>query len=136
MHNRVWCIFAAVLVAVSLTIGCGSDDGPTRFDVSGKVTFGGKPVPAGRIQFEPDVAKGNRGPAGFAVVHDGVYNTQQQGKGTIGGPHNVLIIGFDGVADPQHELPAGRRLFPNYRTTTDLPKQSSTMDFDVPAELP
>ena len=121
------------LVTACLLIGCGRGDGPPRFDVSGKVTFGGQGVPAGRIQFQPDTSRGNQGPSGHAVITDGQYDTSLAGKGTVGGPHVVVISGFDGRPVPEAELAHGRPLFPEHRTTAELPKAATTLDFDVPA---
>ncbi len=135
MNNAVCrgLVFVLTAMLMCFLLGCGVGDGPQRFEVSGKVTFGGKPVPTGRIQFEPDTSKGNRGPAGYAEIKDGVYNTQQTGKGTVGGPHVVVILGFDGKPRPEAELDSGTPIFPDYRTTADLPEEPASKDFDVPA---
>lgn len=46
--------FAGVaLLSVSLATGCGPKEGP-KADVSGKITFQGKPVTAGSISFIKD----------------------------------------------------------------------------------
>lgn len=135
-HPGRWVLtqFGGVAVLLTLTLGCGKGADVQRFPVSGRVTFDGKPVPAGRIQFEPDATQGNRGPAGYAVIRDGQYDTSDQGKGSIGGPHRVVIVGFDGKRDLSAELPHGRRLFPNYRTAVDLPHEKTNLDFDVRVE--
>jgi hypothetical protein len=116
-----------------LCAGCGGGDSTTRYDVAGTVTFDGKPVPAGVILFTPDVSKNNRGPTGFAKIKDGKYDTRQEGKGTVGGPHTVAISGSDGARLPQQELPDGMPLFTDYGTAVDLPKAATTQDFEVPA---
>ncbi len=124
-------VVVVLLVGVGLAAsGCGGSSGPARYRVSGKVTFKGQPVPAGRITFEPDAAKNNSGPAGYAEIKDGRYQTPAD-KGTVGGPHQVRIVGFDGR--PVGESPDGTPLFPEYRTTANLPKGEGTQDFDVPA---
>lgn len=116
-----------------LCVGCQGGDSTTRYDVAGTVTFDGKPVAAGVILFTPDAAKNNRGPTGFAKIKDGKYDTRQDGKGTVGGPHTVAISGADGVPLPQQELPDGRPLFTDYQTAVDLPNAATTHDFEVPA---
>lgn len=126
---RFQAVAGTILLAV--VVGCGGPAGPARYDLSGAVTFGGKPVPAGRVVFEPDGDKGNAGPAAYAPISAGRYATPR-GKGTVGGPHVVRITGTDGVPTP--ELPQGRMLFAEYRTTVDLPREASTKDFDVPAD--
>jgi len=129
------CGTTALALGVLLACGCGGGGGkgggPARYDVSGSVTYAGKPVPAGSITFQPDKAKGNSGPAGFAEIKNGKYDTHSGGKGTIGGPHLVEIAGFDGVKSPGSEQ--GKELFPEFATTADLPKERTTKDFDVPA---
>ena len=123
----------AVLFLLAAMTGCSGESGPKRFDISGQVTYGGKPVPLGQIQFEPDASQGNRGPAGAAKIENGSYDTAGAGRGHVGGPHRVLVVGYDGVADPDNELPHGRPLFEAYRTTVDLPQGVSVRNFEVPA---
>lgn len=122
--SSIWLCIAPLLFAA-----CGTD-GPARYDVSGAVTFDGQPVPAGRIVFEPDSTQSNQGPAAYADIESGRYATPR-GKGHVGGPHVVRITGTDGV--PSGELPDGRQLFPEYKTTLDLPQDDADHDFDVPA---
>lgn len=111
--------------------GCGTG-GPDRFDVSGRVTFGGKAVPTGTIIFEPDAARGNDGPQGFAPIQDGVFNTARGGRGMVGGPHKVTVLGCDGV-HVSETSPQGKPLFEPYTTRTELPRKSVQVDYDVPA---
>lgn len=126
-------LFAAGLtlaVAVGL-VGCRpAANGPARNAVSGRVTFGGDPVPVGTIAFEPDASAGNNGPAGYGDIKDGNYVTQGR-FGAVGGPHIVRIEGFD-PPNPANLDAAPRPLFREYTTKVDLPRQPSTQDFDVP----
>ena len=124
-----WPLGMLVLVGLSLA-GCGRS-GPPRYELSGTVTYGGQPLPAGVIFFDPDVRQGNDGPQGFAHIQDGRYDTRQKGKGQVGGPHRVRIFGFDGHPGP--ELPMGKPLFSEYQADHHLPRENSTRDFDVPA---
>lgn len=122
-----------MLLMISLLLsGCGGDRGPTRYDISGTVTFSGTPVPAGRLLFEPDKAKGNRGPSGIAEIREGKYDTSVNGQGTVGGPHVVRIMGLDGVRSEQSA--EGKPLFPDYQTHVDLPAEKTTKDFLVPSQ--
>lgn len=122
---------------LSLLAGCGGPAGPPRYELSGKVTYGGQPVPAGSIMFAPDKSQGNDGPGASVEIKDGVYRTRP-GEGTIGGPHAVTINGFDGKAFQPAGIPEinpmGQPLFVNFQTKVDLPKQSSTRDFAIPAQ--
>jgi hypothetical protein len=114
-------------------LGCGAS-GPRRFRISGTVTHAGKPIPAGRIVFEPDTARGGAGPQGFAVIQNGRYDTGRAGaQGAIGGPTVVRIDGFDGRPHGEDTPPLGAPLFPDtYVQTLDLPQKDSTLDFNVP----
>lgn len=126
--RRVLCA-AVTLVAIG---GCGpGGKGPKRYGVEGTVTFGGEPVPMGRIVFEPDPAAGNRGPVGMADIEAGRYATDRR-FGAVGGPHVVVIEGFESPG-PQGLGPdeSPKPLFRPYRTKVDLPRQASTQNFEV-----
>ncbi len=117
--------------ALCLLAGCGTS-GPLIYNVHGQVTFQGKPVPKGFIKFLPDPGKGNSGPGGGAEIVNGSYSTPA-GKGVQGGAYYVEISGYTGVetsADGE-TLPDGESLFPPYRTTVDLPKESTEQNFEV-----
>jgi hypothetical protein len=127
--NRNNAALVFVLLLAALLAGCG---GERIYNLSGTVTFQGKPVPAGQIVFEPDASAGNSGPAAFAKIKDGKYDTRiLDGRGTVGGPHLVRIHGRDGI--PRGELLNGLPLFRDYETKIDLPKADVKQDFEVPA---
>ncbi|MBN1909179.1 MAG: hypothetical protein JW818_05520 [Pirellulales bacterium] len=109
--------------------GCGKARVP-RHNLSGKVTFKGKPVPVGLIVFEPDASKGNRGPQGYAQIFDGCYETEKFGKGAMTGALRVEITGFP-AADGSEENP-NTPLFPPYKTNVYLTDNTTTLDFVVP----
>jgi len=112
-----------------LALGCGEK----IYRVSGKATFAGKPIPVGKIYFTPDAAKGNSGPSGYATIKDGQYDTATGGgQGILGGPMVVRIEGADGVKIDE-ERPNGKPLFAHYETQLEMPKSTTTKDFDVPA---
>lgn len=118
-----------------LALGCGGDG---TYRVSGKITFNGDPVPAGKIYFMPDGSKGNTGPTGFADIRDGYYDTSARGgRGYPGGPTVIAVEGIDPSGPPPKADPSGevtaRVLFPRYEITADLPKSSTTKDIEVPA---
>lgn len=122
---------ASLLGAILFVAGCGDADS-AQHHVSGRVTFRGRPVPAGVVRFLPDAAQANQGPAGYAPVEKGRYDTARAGRGTVGGPHAVVISGYDGQPDPSGESAHGAPLFPDYHTTADLPMTTTTLDFDLP----
>ena len=128
----------ALALLASLALGCGAGDEGHR--VSGKVTFKGQPVPAGKVMISPDTSKGNKGPTGFADIQNGVYDTGAPGgKGAVAG---AVIIAVDGI-DPKPPPGASPDitttvLFPPYELRVDLPAADSVQNVDVPAgaELP
>lgn len=124
---------ASMLMVLALLPGCSGNSGPQRYDVSGSVTFDGKPVPKGFVTFYPDTEAGNRGPGGGAEIRDGVYQTAD-GKGVVGGPHRIRIIGFDGMARTEsgEELADGASLFTPYETTIDFPTEDTVQNFEIP----
>jgi hypothetical protein len=125
---RIQSAAVALLIPLAVVLaGCG---GEKSYHLSGTVSFQGKPVPAGHIVFEPDASAGNSGPAAFAKIKDGHYDTRiLDGRGTVGGPHLVLIHGRDGI--PRGELLNGLPLFRDYNTKVDLPKANGKQDFEV-----
>jgi hypothetical protein len=117
---------AAGMVALA---GCGQG-APKYYDVAGTVTYGGKPIPKGTVSFEPDPTTGIRGQMGYADLVDSKFDTRAHGKGVLGGPYIIRILGFDGKA--VYEAPYGTGLIPEYTLTKDLPKADSTLEIDVP----
>ncbi len=123
--------FCLLLLAIAATVFTGCGGGPKTFDVSGTVTFDGKPIPAGRIDFFPDFAKGNDGPQGFAIIKNGKFDTRQAGQGHGGGALLVRIEGFDGKSDDPSFF--GNPIFVAHQFSRELPKEATTQTFDVPA---
>ena len=130
-HLSWLCIVVVFLGA----LGCNRDSGPARYDLTGTITYDGKPVPAGYILFAPDTYQGNDGPGASASIKDGVYRVRS-GEGTVGGPHSATINGFDDVSFQQGltSNPMGKPLFLNVEIAVDVPKQDATHDFAIPAQ--
>ncbi len=123
----------AAIVACWLA-GCGEAE-PETYQLSGTVKFDGKPIPAGQIYFMPDGGKNNGGPAGFAQIHDGKFDTRLAGgKGHASGPMIIKIEGLDPASKTKDASGEEivKSLFPTYEMTADLPKQESSRDFEVP----
>jgi hypothetical protein len=116
------------LLLLAAVVGC--DSGPKRYPLSGTVTVGGRPVPAGEVVFEPDSAKGNNGPGSLARITDGRYETYPE-KGVLGGAYVVRITPFDGV--PFGDSNDGKPLLAKpYVETVELAAGESTKDFAIP----
>ena len=108
--------------------GCSSEE--KLYDVSGTVTFAGRPVPKGSITFGPDGFKGTTGPQGSADIVDGRFDTKLGGTGVRGGWYTVRVSGFDSKAGP--DAPFGTSLFPEHTEGKELPAAPSTLDVAVP----
>jgi hypothetical protein len=124
-------ILSFIVLSGILLAGCGRS-GPTRHQLSGAVTYDGKPVPAGIVMFDPDASQGNKGPQGFALIKNGHFDTSARGgKGFMGGPHRIQVFGYDGV-DITETQPYGKRMFPDYVFVKDFPRGESTVNIEVP----
>lgn len=125
---------AAVVLCMACiaTSGCG-DRGPRRYRVSGSVSHAGKPVQIGRIVFEPDAARGNSGPQGFAPIENGRFDTAAPHcKGGVSGPTVVRIDGME-TTGGEDAAASGRMLFPTHEERIELPAEDTVRDFAVPA---
>jgi hypothetical protein len=84
-------LICVALGLVSLLSGCGGKNSDQKIaPVRGKVTYKGKPVPAGTIKFEPE----GPGPSATGEIQrDGTYvlTTHKEGDGAVLGPHKVTI---------------------------------------------
>jgi len=125
-----WCVLPLALLAIGL-VGCGGGTGPNTFELKGKVTYDGKPVPMGTVSLSPDT--GNQGPGASAGVKDGEFTTED-GRGHVGGAYKILVTGYDGVPVEGGEGPDpnGTQLFAPYEMTVDLPKANHEMTIEVP----
>ena len=120
------------IVAIALAVvGCGGGS-VSRVEVSGSATFGGRPIPGGRIYFTPDSKKGNDGPQGFAEIKNGKFDTHDGGRGAVAGAMIVQIAGNDGSLGEGKGMP----LFDDYSLPAEISSASSPMAFEVPANAP
>jgi len=102
------------LLAAVLTLAGCNPAGDPRLPLEGSVTLAGRPVPAGRIDFLPDTAQGGDGPAGFAAIKAGRFDTRAGGRGVAAGPYLALVRGTDGKPGPAEGEETGRPLFPTF----------------------
>ena len=123
-------------LAISVVAGC-APSGPTRYEVTGKATYAGKPIPAGQIVFESQKGADEPGVMGMAAIKNGQYRSLPE-KGPASGPQIVRIAGFEGHENAPPEIlevyPQGKPVFQEYTTKIELPKENTSMDFDVPAQ--
>ena len=122
--TRCVCLTALALAAA----GCGESKRATT-NVAGTVTFRGKPVPAGYINFMPDVSAGNSGEVkGFPIV-DGQYDTSKgTNPGIYPGAMVIQISGFDGKVVSL--WPHGKQIFNSVEIKETV--QGGTKDIVVP----
>lgn len=127
--RRVGLFFTIAVVAAA--DGCGQAKRETA-QLSGKVTFKGQPVPAGFINFLPDVPAGNRGEVKAFEIKDGVYDTAQgSNSGIYPGANKIMISGFTGK--PKMPLwPKGEQIFNPINLELTVAAGTNTKDFEVP----
>lgn len=124
--RRIRPAFAAVLGLAVFAMGCGGtgETGAKRARVTGSVTFMGKPLASGTIDFEPDAAAGNKGPGTTAGIEDGRFSASLvPGKNVVRVSPPAAVSG--GGAPVVNFQP--------YETKHDVPSGSSTFDVDLPA---
>ncbi len=131
--NSEMLLVVAVMMAV-LQLGCSTANHSASFDVKGKVTFDGEPIPVGFIQLIPT---GGKGVQGFARIEDGVYDTAGGGqcRGIEPGEHLVKVVGYDGIAyeDDENEVNGnGTLLFPQYQIKKSFEAENTSFDINVP----
>jgi len=128
--RRIIGVFGGILLAIIFTeaVGCRGRSDPPSYRVQGKGYFQGKPLAIGEIIFLPELSKGNQGPAGSAKIVNGYFDTAK-GRNPIGGPHRLIVNGFD---EPPNQNRDPRPLFPSFTFFRDLPKADSRLDIHVP----
>lgn len=124
---------ALFTLAVVAIVGC-APAGPEMGDVTGTVTFKGKPLPTGTITFVPET---DGQPSAFAEIQeDGTYvaKTRDFGDGVPVGKHRVMIIA---VKDHGPEAPVEAILPVKYSSdrqsglTADVSKGENIVNFSL-----
>lgn len=129
-------LFLTIVTVLTATSGCGSRRVESeKCEVRGAATFGGKPILDGFVTFEPDVSKGNQGRGGSAVIRNGRYDTQDNGRGFHRGSVTVQVFGFDGIAAAKTDSGHGKPLFPAHTIKREFVSPIETLDIDVPAKF-
>ena len=99
---------ALLALALAAVAGCGDPDVLPTVPVHGTVTFKGKPLPKGKILFQPE-----KGQPATGAIEDGkfVLSTYRHGDGAVAGTHKVAVIatenvtGKDGVTNQKPLIP-------------------------------
>jgi len=122
--NRIL-LFSTLLM---LVLGCDSTPRPAQ--ISGSVTFKGKPIPAGNLTFTPDVETSG-GKLKMLTVKDGRFDSsKEQDPGLPPGKYKVTIAGYDGVQIRMFYQ--GKQIFNAVSEDFVVPDGTTTKDFSVP----
>lgn len=134
MNSLKRCMVVFIGVGCLLSAGCGAGGSDvTLYDVSGTVSYNGKPVPFGSVLFLADADEGNTGPQGVAEIHDGKFNTAQAGRGVVGGAYKVIVKGRSVRASAEDdEGQEAAPLFVDYQTAAVFPEENTVQNFEVP----
>jgi hypothetical protein len=131
-----------LVVSFSFSSGCGRGASGLAI-VKGKVTYKGKPVPNGTVNFNP--VDGNKPSASGKIQPDGSYTLEtflgsRPSPGAVIGQHTVVIVAMQ---DQEGILPEQRAALPppiipakyTHPNTTDLKAEvetkENTIDFDL-----
>jgi hypothetical protein len=114
--------FMSLLLAATTFAGCSNSTGPTRYTVTGKVSYQGAPFAAGQIDFIPEV--GDAAGAVTGEVKDGAY-TFSGANGVPAGKYKVSINGSFIGEPPNPSADTGGpsaviQLPDKYNATTEL----------------
>jgi hypothetical protein len=82
------------VLGMLLACGCGDDGLPQRYRVQGEVTYNGKPVAQGTVNFIP---QGGDVRAASGSINEGTYNltTLTPGDGAMPGTYRVTVTGME-----------------------------------------
>jgi len=121
------------LVGSLLVAGCNNENAGL-VPVKGKVTYNGKPVPNGTINFMPDAGRSTYG----EIQPDGTYSLM-----AIPATHKVVVMALNDTSNrlPEERSPLPAPIVPNkytHITTTDLTakvedkgSKPNEIDFDL-----
>ncbi|MBI1247396.1 hypothetical protein GC197_06060 [bacterium] len=126
-------VLMALLVGAGLILfGCQQSP-PDGYSISGTVNYLGHPLPRGILQMRPlaPTTEQTNGMS-FQVINGEFKSSLAALNFHHGGKYELIIYGFDGIAQPGKEMPMGRRLFSEFVTRVDLPPRDvSDLSFNV-----
>lgn len=129
---------AAALALLVVATGCSGDRMKT-YTVTGKVTYKGKAVPNGTVNFIPS----GPGPSATGELQkDGTFTlkTYAAGDGAVAGKHKVVVVAMADQKDalPEARSPTPPSIVPNKFTslatttlTADVLEKDNVIDFDI-----
>jgi hypothetical protein len=115
--------------------GCGGSEERERYELSGTVTYQGKPVEMGSLMFEADKSVGDFAPLSTAQIVDGKYRTNPKDS-PAAGLYHVRVTGVDmkeAILDPPPGEPAYLpSLFAPCFVDVQVPPPNGVFDIVVP----
>jgi len=127
MKNSIATCLILSALALFMT-GCESK--PPMSQISGTVTYKGKPIPAGNVMFTPDVSIAG-GQIRMFMVTDGVFDSSKDpSPGLMPGKYDVTIAGYDGKKIPMYFQ--GKQIFNAVKEPIEVGTGSTKKDFVVP----
>ena len=132
--TRRWSVRLFVCFCACLLVGCGSGRPKTAI-VRGTVTYKGKPVPNGTVNFIPA-----DGPSATATIgRDGAYRltTFKEGDGAVLGTHRIVVVamqdmtgktGADWSPLPEPIVPLKYTSLSTTDLTADVKEGENTVD--------
>ena len=134
MLSKSQCFAGTACLAILLMCGCGgAGDVPPLGEVTGTVTFDGKPLPGATVKFQPvDGGRQSRGMTDEQGHYVLAYSTTE--TGAKAGKHKVQIeynyVMGEGPAGAMVEIPA------KYNTQSELtkevkPGEENVIDFEL-----
>ena len=127
------CISGWLVCGLIALFACGCDSGIPKYEITGKLTLNGDPIPQGRIIFTPKTGAHGYGAQGVARVDDGEIISHDE-KRVIGGSYSVRIMGFDGIPYTDGSgatVKYGSPLFMPVHAEVDLPQQDASLDINI-----
>lgn len=110
-------VIAAIAIGSLLLVGCG----PQQGQLSGTITYRGKPIQSGEILFTGDESRGHSCPGVMVEIHNGSFRTPPE-RGHWGGPYIAYVTAYKGQDT----------VFANYEMHIDLPQGNTTVELVVP----
>jgi hypothetical protein len=119
----------AWLASVFLIAGCSEPNPLGRRPIHGKISFQGKPVDYGSIQFQPEVPQ--RGVSSGGMIADGSYQLKLA-AGLPPGPYQVMISSPDRGKQEKMEGPPGDERTLSAERIPQKYNLKSTLKVEVP----
>jgi hypothetical protein len=110
-----------------LLAGCAPSNPQGRLGISGKVTFEGRPLDQGTIQFTP--LDSESGVGGGAMIQNGSYIVEAE-KGLVPGKYRVRIFSAEGQGGAAEEMPGMAEEAPKERIPANY-NMDSALEADV-----